>query len=69
MKLQSEKSLQEAIEKLLGYKGITVIRSRMDRPTTNNVGAPDLLFAVHGWAVAWEVKLPKEMHRFAVGNA
>jgi hypothetical protein len=59
VKLQSEKQLQEAIVELLGYKGITPIRNRMDKPTSNNVGTPDLLFAICGQAVAWEIKLPK----------
>ena len=58
MKPQSEKTLQEAIEKLLLWKGVTPIRSRMDRATTNSIGTPDFLFAVRGQACAWECKLP-----------
>ncbi len=53
-----EKALQDQIVNWLRLRGITVIRSRMDRKTTNNRGVADLLFAVRGQAVAVEVKLP-----------
>lgn len=53
-----EKELQVQIENWLRLRGVTVIRSRTDRKTSNNVGTPDLIFAVHGRAVALEVKLP-----------
>ena len=56
----SERDLQQAIQTLLGYKGIQSIRSRMDTRTSNNLGTPDFLFAVKGQAVAWEAKLPKK---------
>ena len=56
----SERDLQQAIQTLLGYKGIQSIRSRMDTRTSNNIGTPDFLFAVKGQAVAWEAKLPKK---------
>ncbi len=53
-----EKELQEQITNWLRIRGITVIRSRTDHKTSNNVGTPDLLFAIRGRAVALEVKLP-----------
>lgn len=53
-----EKELQNQIYNWLRLRGITAIRSRMDRATSNNVGTPDFLLAVHGRAVALEVKLP-----------
>ena len=69
---KSEKELQRAIVGLLRLKGIEPIVSRMDRRTSNNVGTPDILFAVEtkseaegiagGFlitiACAWEVKMP-----------
>jgi hypothetical protein len=65
---KSEKDLQKQIVGLLRLKGIEPIVSRMDRRTSNNVGTPDILFAVTGdlraweWgseACAWEVKMPQ----------
>jgi hypothetical protein len=64
----TERQLQKSIATLLKIKGIVTIYSRMDRPTTNNVGTPDFIFSVHtrrnGFeydeAVAWEVKLPNK---------
>ncbi len=53
-----EKELQNQIENFLRLRGITVIRSRTDRKTSNNIGTPDLIFAGRGRAVAMEVKLP-----------
>jgi len=43
---KSEKQLQDQIVAYAGYRGIKVIRSRMDKKSTNNVGTPDLLFCV-----------------------
>jgi hypothetical protein len=54
----NERALQNQIENWLRLKGITAIRSRMDRKTSNNKGTPDFLFAVKGRAVAVECKLP-----------
>jgi len=56
--IKSEKQLQEQIVGFLERNGTVVIRSRMDRKTSINVGTPDLLFAVRTRAVAFEVKLP-----------
>lgn len=64
---KSEKELQRSIVGLLRLKGIEPIVSRMDRRTSNNVGTPDILFAVGGFfngrsydfACAWEIKMPK----------
>ena len=62
----SEASLHKAIAKLLSLKKIVFVHSRTDRPTTQQKGVPDFLFAVRAvsadkasWrveAVAWEVK-------------
>lgn len=63
--LKSERDLQRQIVGLLRLKGIEPIVSRMDRKTSNNVGTPDILFAVvlKPWntrvAVAWECKFAK----------
>lgn len=56
---KSEKALQRQIVNLLRLKGIEPIVSRMDRPTSNNAGTPDILFSLHSVACAWEVKVPK----------
>lgn len=56
--VKREKELQEQIANWLRLHGITAIRSRMDRATSNNCGTPDFLFAVRGHAVALEAKLP-----------
>jgi len=56
--VKSEKQLQEQIVGFLERNGTVVIRSRMDRKTSTNVGTPDLLFAIRTRAVAFEVKLP-----------
>src|ERR1043165_8946289 len=61
---KSERELQRQIVSLLRLKGIEPIVSRMDKRTSNNIGTPDILFAVIGsyrasdTACAWEVKLP-----------
>ncbi len=55
---KSERELQKQIVNLLRLKDIEVIASRTDRRTSNNVGTPDLIFAVHGQAHCWELKLP-----------
>jgi hypothetical protein len=66
--IKSEKQLQEQIVGFLERNNTVVIRSRMDRKTSTNVGTPDLLFAVKLRPVAFEVKLPgkkptEEQHR------
>lgn len=59
---KSEKELQSLIVALLRLKGIEPIVSAMNKRTTNNVGLPDILFAVNGrrrfYACAWEIKMP-----------
>lgn len=55
--LKTEKQLQEQIVGFLERNNTVVIRSRMDRKTSTNVGTPDLLFAVRMRPVAFEVKL------------
>jgi hypothetical protein len=56
--LKLEKELQNQITGFLERNGTVVIRSRTDRKTSTNVGTPDLLFALQGRPVAYEVKLP-----------
>jgi hypothetical protein len=56
--IKSEKQLQEQIVGFLERNNVVVIRSRMDRKTSTNVGTPDLLFSVRMRAIAFEVKLP-----------
>lgn len=56
--LKSEKELQEQITGFLERNGTVVIRSRMDKKTSINVGTPDLLFSIRSRAVGFEVKLP-----------
>lgn len=56
--IRSEKQLQEQITGFLTRNNTIVIRSRTDTKTSNNVGTPDLIFAVQGRAVAFEVKMP-----------
>ena len=60
---KSEKELQRMIVQLLRLKGIEPIVSRMDRRTSNNVGTPDIIFAIteYWWTKAhgWEIKLPQ----------
>lgn len=58
-----ESELQSQIEQMLSREGIYVVRQRTDRKSTVRIGTPDLLFAVNGQAVAWEVKMPKQHPR------
>jgi hypothetical protein len=55
---KTEKILQNQLYSFLSSVGVTVIRSRMDKRSTINVGCPDLLFAVKGLPVAYETKAP-----------
>ena len=56
--IKEKKTLQQQIVDHLERNGIIVIKSRTDKKTTTAVGIPDLLFAVKGRAIAFEVKLP-----------
>lgn len=55
---KSEKELQEQITGFLERNNIVVIKSRTDKKTSTNVGTPDLLFALKGRPIAYEVKFP-----------
>lgn len=57
---KSEKELQANIHQMLTRRGIYVIRSRMDKKTSNQTGCPDIIFTAEGKPYAWEVKLPKK---------
>lgn len=61
--VKNERDLQKQIVALLRLKGIEPIISRMDKRTSNNVGTPDILFAIDVYddpsydvPCAWEVK-------------
>lgn len=64
MEIKSERDLQNQIVGLLRLRGIEPIVSRFGKRTTNNIGTPDIIFAVRvnihdeGHACAWEIKLP-----------
>ena len=58
--VDNERKLQNLIDSYPRQRGIEPIRSRMDRRTTINVGAPDFMFAYHGRPIAMEVKMPGE---------
>lgn len=55
---KSEKQLQQQLEALLRRNDVVCIRQRMDRKSNTAEGLPDILFAVGGKAIAWEVKMP-----------
>ena len=53
----AEKALHEQIISWLRMKGVQgIVHSRMDKPSTQAPGVPDLLFAVNGKPYALEVK-------------
>lgn len=54
---QLEKEVQEEIARLLQLRGIWFERKAMHKKSTGTVGCPDFLLAVHGNAVAIEVKV------------
>lgn len=56
--IASERELQKQIKSYLSYKGVEVFDQRMDKRTRGKTGQPDFLFAYHGIAHAWEIKLP-----------
>lgn len=56
--VKSERQLQDNISRLLRIRGIAFFWQRMDRRTTGTVGWPDFIFAVDGYACAFEVKMP-----------
>jgi hypothetical protein len=58
--VDTERKLHHLIDSYLRQRGIEPIRSRMDKRSTINVGAPDFMFAYRGKAIAMEVKLPGE---------
>lgn len=54
-----EEHIQDDIEAACKRRGWLVIRSRMDRPTTNQIGTPDLIVASDGGRTLWiECKRP-----------
>jgi hypothetical protein len=58
--VDTERKLQNLIDSYLRQRGIEPIRSRMDKRSTINVGAPDFMFAYHGKPIAMEAKRPGE---------
>lgn len=56
--LDDESKFHEAIIAYLKSEGVHgIVHSRMDQPTTQQVGVPDFLFAVGGVPVALEAKV------------
>lgn len=51
-----ETDLHKEIMKLFKKLGIFYIRSRTDKRTTQRKGIPDFILAIHGIAIALEVK-------------
>lgn len=55
--LDDESELHEQITKLLRSEGVHgIIHSRMDKPTTQDRGVPDFIFALDGIPIALEAK-------------
>ena len=55
-----EAEIQDQIEAECRRRGWYVVRSRMDKPTTNGVGTPDLIIAIDCGRTLWvECKHPK----------
>lgn len=56
--MDDESKFHEAIIAYLKGEGVHgIVHSRMDQPTTQQVGVPDFLFAVGGVPVALEAKV------------
>lgn len=55
---KDERELQKQIAGYLRLLNVWHVQSRMDRKTSNTVGAPDFIFPYKGAAVFWEVKCP-----------
>lgn len=55
---RTERELQELLYQwLIVHRGVNrVVRSRMDKKTTRDVGDPDFLFICDGIPRAWEIK-------------
>lgn len=67
--IKLEKQLQGLIYNFLRVNDVEVCWHRTDKKSGATVGWPDLTFAIHGRAVAWEVKLPgrkPEQHQAAL---
>ncbi len=54
---KNEAALQKQIIQMLNRHGVHVICSQTGKRTTTNIGTPDLIFAVNGKPVAWELKM------------
>jgi hypothetical protein len=55
---RSEAALQSQIVAMLERDGIYVVKQPTNKRSQLRIGTPDLLFAVKGRPVAWEVKMP-----------
>lgn len=70
--IKSERDLQNQIGDLLRLRGIWFWTSAMHKRATGTVGTPDVLTAVKGRPIAFEVKLPgkkPEPHQIACHEA
>jgi hypothetical protein len=56
--VKDERELQRQLANYLRLLGVWHVQSRMDKRTSNTVGAPDFIFAYRGAAVFWECKCP-----------
>ena len=55
---KDERELQKQIAGYLRLLNVWHVQSRMDKRTSNTVGAPDFIFPYAGAAVYWECKCP-----------
>ena len=55
---KDERELQKQIAGYLRLLNVWHVQSRMDRRTSNTVGAPDFIFPYRGLGVFWECKCP-----------
>lgn len=59
-----ESDIQDQIESECRRRGWYVVRSRMDKPTTNGLGVPDFIVAIDCGVTLWvEVKRPGQKLR------
>ena len=55
---KDERELQRQVANYLRLLNVWHVQSRMDKRTSNTVGAPDFIFPYAGAAVYWECKCP-----------
>jgi hypothetical protein len=55
---KDERELQRQVANYLRLLNVWHVQSRMDKRTSNTIGAPDFIFPYAGAAVYWECKCP-----------